>query len=64
VTKKPTEPDSIAGELREIKVLLQDLLIIEAARAGVNKAEVRKILGVADKRVSATWRYLRIADKK
>lgn len=47
-------------ELREIKTLLQNLLIIEAARAGMTKAQARDLVGVADKRVSTVWKQINI----
>jgi hypothetical protein len=45
--------------LTRILSVLQDLLIIEAANAGLGKAQVREVVGVADARVSRIWRHLK-----
>jgi len=36
-----------------------ELVIIEAAKGGMSKAEVRKMLGVAGSTVSQIWKHLR-----
>ncbi len=58
---KPMYSDPAAKELLSIKAILQDLLIIEAAKAGLDKSEVRKLLKVGDARVSAIWRHLKLS---
>ncbi len=45
--------------LIKILTVLQDLLIVQAAAAGVGKAEIRRIAGVADARVSRISRHIR-----
>ena len=56
---KLKQTDPIAKKLDEIKTLLQDILIIQCATAGIKKSEARRIVGVADARVSSTWRYIK-----
>jgi hypothetical protein len=56
---KPKTIDPIAEKLESISITLQDLLILECARAGMSKAEVRKIVGVADARVSRIWKNIK-----
>jgi hypothetical protein len=55
-----SEQDNILEELQEIKSLLQDLVIIEGAKAGLTKSRVRKMLKIASDRVSSVWQYLDI----
>lgn len=56
---KRNHDDPIAQRLSEILTAVQNMLIIQAAGAGIGKAEVRKIVGVADSRVSSIWRHLK-----
>jgi len=49
----------LATKLDAILSTLQSLVIIEAAKGGMSKAEVRKMLGVADSTVSQIWKHLR-----
>lgn len=50
--------------LSAIHSSLQDLLIIEGAKAGVSKAEVRKIVGVGDARVTRIWKHLKLTSNQ
>ena len=57
---QPTDqPDPIVQQLEEIKGLLQTLLIIQGARAGLTRDQVRELAGVATQRVSDIWGYLK-----
>lgn len=47
-------------ELQGIKSLLQDLVIIQGAQAGLTKSQVREMLGVASTRVSSVWQNLNV----
>ena len=58
--RKQSNEDPVYAKLSEIQALLQDLLIIEGARAGISKSEVRNIVGVADARVTRVWKHLKI----
>jgi hypothetical protein len=53
--KTKAESNSAPNELAEIKSLLQSLLIIEGARAGLSRDQVRSLTGVQTKRVSEIW---------
>jgi hypothetical protein len=57
--RKAKLTDPVAKQLGEIQTLLQDILIIQCAMAGIKKSEARKIVGVADARVSSTWRHIK-----
>lgn len=50
--------DQLIEKLDKIQMLLQDILIIQSARAGVTKGETREIVGVSSSRVSRIWQHL------
>ncbi len=54
--KQPTDADAVLQKLDTITSVLQDLFIMQAKLAGMNKGRVRAIVGVADARVSRVWR--------
>ena len=58
--QKQSNEDRVLAKLTEIHTVLQDLLTIEGARAGISKSEVRNIVGVADARVTRVWKHLKI----
>jgi hypothetical protein len=47
--------DMAVRELIEIKSLLQTLIIIEGARGGMSRDQVRELIGVKTQRVSDIW---------
>lgn len=51
--------DPIVERLDEILEALRDLVIIEAANAGLTRDSVRGILRVENSRVSRTWKQLK-----
>jgi DNA-binding transcriptional regulator GbsR (MarR family) len=51
--------DPVAGTLNSILATLQDLLILEGARAGITRDDLRRIVGVSNERVSAVMRHIR-----
>jgi hypothetical protein len=55
---KMGKDDPILSKLSEIHSVLQDLLILEGARAGISKAKVREIVGVGADRVTRIWKNL------
>jgi len=61
MTPKPKSIDPVIRKLEEINAVLKDLLILECARSGIGKAEVRRIVGVADSKVTRIWK--RLGDK-
>ena len=56
--------DPVLQVLSAIHSTVQDLLIIEGARAGISKAKVRQIVGVADARVTRVWKHLKLRPKE
>jgi len=50
--------DQLTEKLDKIQMLLQDILIIQSARAGVTKGKAREIVGVSSSRVSRIWQHL------
>lgn len=50
-------------KLDAILNVLQDLVIIESAKAGLTMGTVRSILRVDNKRISRTWRHLKATRK-
>lgn len=58
MARKKTSDDPVVDTLNSILSVLQDLLIIQAKQAGMKKAQVRNMLGVANDRVSETWRLI------
>jgi hypothetical protein len=57
-TKKPSVPDPTLQKLEAINSVLQDLFIIQAKLAGMNKERVRAIVGVGAARVSRIWQEI------
>jgi len=57
--RKPKQIDPANKKLEDIKTLLQDILIIQCALAGIGKGEARKIVGVADARVTRIWKHVK-----
>ncbi len=49
------QQNAILSKLEEIRSLLQSLLIIEGARAGLSRDQVRDLASVRTRRVSAVW---------
>ncbi len=52
------QADPVVQKLDSILEVLQSVLILEGARAGMKKAKVREMVGVGDARVSEVWRHL------
>lgn len=60
MAQSKSQEGRILEELLQIKSLLQNILIIQGAQAGMKKEEVRKMVGLASKRVSSVWQNLNI----
>jgi hypothetical protein len=58
MTPKPPSSDPILDKLEDILVVLQNLLIIEGARAGIKRDNLRPLVGVSNERLSAVMRHL------
>jgi len=53
--------DPMLEELRGIRGVLEDLLILECARTGMNRPALRAVVGVDNNRISRIARYVRKA---
>lgn len=49
----------VVRKLEEINTALQGLLILECARAGIKKADVRSITGCDMNRVTRIWKHIK-----
>ena len=54
---KQTFDDAVIQKLDAILSVVQDLLIMECAKAGFTKGTVRSILHVDNTRLGRTWKY-------
>ncbi len=55
--------DPIIEELQGIRAVLQDLLIIECARTGMSREDLRAIVAVNNNRISRIARHVKPAGK-
>lgn len=55
--KKNAEP--VIQKLDEISIVLQNMLIIECARAGIKKSNAREIVGCDMNRVTRIWKDIK-----
>ena len=55
--------DPVIQKLNSIEELLQDLLILQGAQAGMKKAQVRKMVGVGAARVTSIWKHIKVQDQ-
>jgi len=61
--RKPKQKDPAAKKLEDIELLLQDILIIQCALAGISKAETRKIVAVDDAKVTRIWKHIKLNEQ-
>ncbi len=63
---KKTQPkvDPVLREIKEVKYLLQALVVINAARVGMTKHQARTTAKLASKTVSGIWKKIKLDDKK
>jgi len=54
-SEKTINLESIDQDLKDIKSLLQSLIIIQGGSAGLNRDQVRELAGVNTQRVSKIW---------
>lgn len=57
--RKKADSDPLMGKISELVSVVQDLFILQAARAGLSMAQVRAALGVDNTRVSRIWKHLK-----
>lgn len=56
---RPNEVEPIAKELRAIRTVIEDLLILECARAGMTNASVRAVAKLDNNRISRIARHVK-----
>lgn len=52
--------DPVVDRLDRIGKVLDDILIIECARAGLKKAETLKVIGGDMNRITRIWKYIKV----
>lgn len=61
MARKEADSDPLVGKISDLLSVVQDLFILQAARAGLSKAQVRAALGVDNSRVSRIWKHVKKA---
>jgi len=61
--KTNTDTASVVKKLEEINITLQDLLIVECARAGIKKADIRIIARCDMNRITRIWKHVKMDNK-
>ncbi len=64
MSKTEKQHKDIIKRLDSIESLLQSLVIIEGEMAGLNKADVQKIVRIRAARVSEIWKALKSKQEK
>jgi len=59
---KPSDP--VIQKLNSIEELLQDILILQGAQAGMKKAQVRTMVGVGADRVTRIWKHIKSQEQE
>lgn len=57
--RERADSDLLMGKISEMVSVVQDLFILQGARAGLTMAQVRAALGVDNKRVSRIWKHIK-----
>jgi hypothetical protein len=53
-------PDVLLAEkLDKVISLLQNSILLEGAKAGIKKEQLRKLLGIDMNRITRAWKYIR-----
>lgn len=60
MSRTPESIDPVTKQLLSIKEILQHLLIIESAKAGLSKEQARQLVKMDGKRVSRIWKNLKL----
>jgi hypothetical protein len=63
MTSKRVPADPVIERLDSILTVLENLLILEGAKAGVMRDDLRPLVGVSNERLSAVMRHVRPAKK-
>jgi len=57
--KTTQHEDALVKKIDSVVQLLENLFILQSAKTGFKRDEIRKILGVSNDRVSAVMKHLR-----
>jgi transposase len=57
--KPPADTKILSGKLDAILNAVRDLIIVEGAKGGMSRDQVRKMLGVSPARVTRVWKHLK-----
>lgn len=60
--KNSTSQDPLEQKLDKIIYLLQDLIILEGAKAGMKKEVIRKFLEIDRNRITKIWKQIKSSD--
>jgi predicted transcriptional regulator len=55
----PEKEEQLGPKLDAILNVMRDLVILESAKGGLSRDQVRKLLGVSPARVSRIWKHLK-----
>jgi hypothetical protein len=66
MAKRKAKPkvDPAVQEMKEVKSLLQTLVVINAAQVGMTKEQARTAAKLASKTASSIWKKIKIDKKK
>ena len=56
---KPAKDEQLGLKLDAVLNVMRDLVILESAKGGLSRDQVRKMLGVSPARVSRIWKHLK-----
>lgn len=54
--------DPVVDQLDRIGRVLDDILIIECARAGMNKAQTKAVVGGDTNRITRIWKHIKTGE--
>jgi hypothetical protein len=63
IASKPAQADPVVQKLDAILSVLQDLMILEGAKVGIKREDLRKIVAVGNNRISRVTKHVRRSQK-
>jgi hypothetical protein len=64
VKKAQPKADPVLREMKDVKSLLQALVVINAAQVGMTKHQARTTAKLASKTASEIWKKIKLTDNK
>lgn len=64
MVRRSVNDDPVLEKLDDILAVLQDLLILESAKAGVRREDLRRIVPVSNDRISRIMKHVRRATNR